>query len=252
MLTKQGTTSTPIAASVSYDSATRKASLNPSADLESGATYTATIKGGSEGVKDSAGNALAADKSWSFTTFTTTATCTITGTSSSETLTGTSAGDIICAGAGDDIIKGLAGNDILKGEAGNDKLYGGIGDDTLDGGLGTDIANFIESLTGISASLVTNTATGEGSDTLVGIENLVGSNLADELSGSDGNNLLTGNAGADVLTGLGGADNMLGHGGNDTLDSRDGVNGNDSVDGNVGTDTCTTDATEKSILNCEQ
>nr|MBA2713232.1 DNRLRE domain-containing protein [Rubrobacteraceae bacterium] len=31
-------------------------------------TYTATIKGGSTGVKDAAGNVLASDKSWSFTT----------------------------------------------------------------------------------------------------------------------------------------------------------------------------------------
>jgi hypothetical protein len=53
--------------------------------------------------------------------------------------------------------QGLEGNDILKGEAGNDTLYGGIGDDTLGGGLGTDIANFLESLAGITASLVKNT-----------------------------------------------------------------------------------------------
>jgi Ca2+-binding RTX toxin-like protein len=220
-----------VPSTVSYDPATRKATLNPDNALEGSTTYTATIEGGSEGVKDSAGNALAADEVWSFTT---TATCTIVGTSSSETLTGTAADDVICAGAGNDQIKGLEGNDILKGEA------------------GVDTANFSSSLAAISASLVTNSASGEGSDTLVGIESLVGSNFADDLSGSDGNNLLTGNAGADVLTGLGGADNMLGHGSNDTLNSRDGVEGNDSVDGNVGTDTCTTDATEKSILNCEQ
>jgi len=30
------------------------------------------------------------------------------------------------------------------------------------------------------------------------------------------------------------------------------VEGNDSVDGGGGTDTCMTDATEQSILNCEQ
>ena len=33
-----------------------------------GTTYTATVKGGAVGVKDVAGNALAADVSWSFTT----------------------------------------------------------------------------------------------------------------------------------------------------------------------------------------
>ena len=35
--------------------------------LEAGARYTATLTGGSGGVKDSAGNPLAADKAWTFT-----------------------------------------------------------------------------------------------------------------------------------------------------------------------------------------
>jgi len=42
--------------------------LNPGTDLAPGTTYTATIKGGSGGVKDLAGNALASDRSWTFTT----------------------------------------------------------------------------------------------------------------------------------------------------------------------------------------
>ena len=66
-LLKQGT-STPLAASVSYDDPTRTATLTPSAALEASTSYTATVKGGASGVKDLAGNALAADSSWSFTT----------------------------------------------------------------------------------------------------------------------------------------------------------------------------------------
>ena len=42
--------------------------LNPSASLASAATYTATIIGGASGVKDLAGNALASNFTWSFTT----------------------------------------------------------------------------------------------------------------------------------------------------------------------------------------
>jgi len=61
---------TPVVATVSYDSATKKATLDPNGNLEMGATYTATIKGGSAGAKDTAGNTLASDKSWSFTTTT--------------------------------------------------------------------------------------------------------------------------------------------------------------------------------------
>ncbi len=64
MLVKKDTTS-PIEATVSYDSTNKKAILNPSADLEKGTTYTATV---TTGVKDPAGNALEANKSWSFTT----------------------------------------------------------------------------------------------------------------------------------------------------------------------------------------
>ena len=54
-----------VAATVSYDGASKKATLDPSADLEAGKKYTATV---TTGVKDKAGNALAADKTWSFTT----------------------------------------------------------------------------------------------------------------------------------------------------------------------------------------
>jgi large repetitive protein len=66
-LTKQGA-SQPVGATVSYDQANKKATLDPTADLDPSATYTATVKGGSGGVKDLAGNPLAQDKTWSFAT----------------------------------------------------------------------------------------------------------------------------------------------------------------------------------------
>jgi len=62
----QGTT--PVGASVTYDATSRVATLDPSSDLTAGTTYTATIKGGSSGVKDLAGNPLATDQKWTFTT----------------------------------------------------------------------------------------------------------------------------------------------------------------------------------------
>jgi hypothetical protein len=66
-LTKQGANE-PLAAQVSYDSATKKATLHPDAELESGTTYTAMLKGGATGVKDLAGNPLAKNKTWFFST----------------------------------------------------------------------------------------------------------------------------------------------------------------------------------------
>jgi hypothetical protein len=66
-LAKQGS-SQPVAATVSYDAATKKATLDPSTELDPGATYTATVKGGTVGAKDLAGNPLGVDKTWSFGT----------------------------------------------------------------------------------------------------------------------------------------------------------------------------------------
>jgi hypothetical protein len=54
-----------VTAGVSYDSANKKATLDPSSDLASGTTYTATL---STGVKDLVGNASAQEETWSFTT----------------------------------------------------------------------------------------------------------------------------------------------------------------------------------------
>jgi Bacterial Ig-like domain/RTX calcium-binding nonapeptide repeat (4 copies)/Haemolysin-type calcium binding protein related domain len=65
-LTKQGS-STPVSARVEYLS-NPKALLTPSSVLEPNTIYTARVKGGSTGAKDLAGNALAQDYSWTFTT----------------------------------------------------------------------------------------------------------------------------------------------------------------------------------------
>jgi len=209
--------------------------------------------------------------------------CAIVGTPGDDVLDGTSGDDIICGGGGNDSIKGMGGNDTLRGEGGSDKLVGGEGDDILDGGsTGStgNTADFSDSLSPVSASLVSGTATGVGSDTLVAIENLTGSKYNDTFTGSDANNQISGGAGDDTLSGLKGVDKLFGAGGNDTLrggsgndglvgdggadslfgeeaddrlTSKDGVEGNDSVDGGtqVKGDTCITDATEVAIVNCE-
>jgi hypothetical protein len=55
---------------VTYNAGTQAATFTPGAALEFGTTYTATVQGGASDprVKDAAGNALAADHTWSFTT----------------------------------------------------------------------------------------------------------------------------------------------------------------------------------------
>lgn len=53
---------------VLYDAVGKIASINPSANLAPSTTYTATVLGGTNGVKDLAGNALVSNKVWQFTT----------------------------------------------------------------------------------------------------------------------------------------------------------------------------------------
>ena len=55
----------PMAGTVTYDSTTKTATFTPSAALANSTAYTATV---TTGIKDLAGNSLASDYSWSFTT----------------------------------------------------------------------------------------------------------------------------------------------------------------------------------------
>ena len=60
-LSKSGS---PVSAQVTYDQNSRTATLDPAGDLQAGATYDVKI---TTSVKDLAGNALAQEKTWSFT-----------------------------------------------------------------------------------------------------------------------------------------------------------------------------------------
>jgi len=64
--TQQG--NNPVTATVSYDPALKRATLHPTSSLASLTPYRATIKGDVSGAKDLAGNPLAIDYSWTFTT----------------------------------------------------------------------------------------------------------------------------------------------------------------------------------------
>ena len=59
-----------VAAAVSYNAGTRVATIDPTAALQNSTTYTVVVKGGTTDprVKDLAGNAMALDVTWSFTT----------------------------------------------------------------------------------------------------------------------------------------------------------------------------------------
>jgi len=142
--------------------------------------------------------------------------CTISGTDAADTLRGTSGDDVICAGGGNDTILGQAGND------------------TVVGGPGVDTVTYAESPNAVVANLTTGTASGQGEDTLLEVENLVGSRYDDKLDGDSGVNKLSGGYGNDGVWGQTGNDQLLGGDGSDLLGG--GV-GNDSVNGNAGDDT---------------
>jgi hypothetical protein len=61
--------STAVAATVSYDAVHHGATLTPTAPLAQASAYTATVSGGPAGVADVAGNRLAADQTWGFSTW---------------------------------------------------------------------------------------------------------------------------------------------------------------------------------------
>ena len=169
-----------------------------------------------------------------------------------EALEGGPGADRFTGNAEANRLAGAAGNDVLKGEGGDDTLLGQQGDDTLAGGDGTDMVRFSDASydpgTGVIVDLEAGTATGDGTDTLSGIEDaagtaqddtLHGSAVANYLLGLAGNDLLNGRAGDDVLVGGSGNDTLRGGDGNDTLygdDISGGEDGGDRIYGDGGND----------------
>jgi hypothetical protein len=120
---------------------------------------------------------------------------------------GTSGNDVIVGLGGNDTIQGNGGNDKICGGDGNDILEGDSGNDTLDGGSGAlDMAFYGSGPGPEQVDLSAGTATGDGSDTLTGIEGAVGSQFADTLLGDAGFNLFAGLGGNDTVDGRGGGD----------------------------------------------
>ncbi|KQP15541.1 hypothetical protein ASF26_17125 [Methylobacterium sp. Leaf93] len=124
-------------------------------------------------------------------------------------------------------VRGSAYDDVLFGSNDtNDLFEGGAGADTLYGRSGIDTASYVHSQFGVTVDLLLGTASGgdaEG-DTFRGMENLIGSKLADSLTGDDEANTLNGNGGGDSLSGMDGDDRLVV---SDTPTSIDGGAGKD-------------------------
>ncbi len=159
----------------------------------------------------------------------------ITTGDGNDTIDAGEGNDTVVAGDGDDSLYGGDGDDSLDGGDGDDLLRGGLGTNTLTGGAGTNTADYTGIGVAMTASLVAGAATGAGvTDTLIQIENLTGSALADILTGDSNNNVLSGEEGNDTIVGGGGDDTLYGGDGDDILT---GNIGNDTIYGGAGVDT---------------
>ncbi|SFR06291.1 calcium-binding protein [Poseidonocella sedimentorum] len=158
-----------------------------------------------------------------------------------EEIQGTQQDDTITTGDGDNGIMGFAGDDTLIAGGGRDDLFGGAGDDTLDGGAGDrDEARYDDDIeqgggSGVTVDLAAGIATdGFGdTDTLIGIEDVRGTDSADTISGDDGDNTLDGRGGNDFLYGREGRDFLIGGAGDDILDGGDGDEDRVSYDDDI-------------------
>ena len=175
-----------------------------------------------------------------------------------------------------DEVYGGDGNDSFLGGTGNDTFDGGAGNDTLNGGSGTDSAAYQQSNAAVivnlsAAAILVNgntVAAGTandgmgGTDTLISMENVQGSDFNDYFRGSDsdvrefftgdaGNDTIDGGAGIDIATYntpivLGGINAFIENGagtvadnkgGTDTLiniEGLSGTNGSDTLTGGLG------------------
>jgi len=172
------------------------------------------------------------------------------GGNDDDTLIGTAANDSLYGDAGIDVLHGGPGNDKLWGGINNDLYFGELGDDTMwaestgdgddefYGGDGFDWVTYQNRTTsGVTVTIGNGAADdggiGENDNIDLDVENVKGSAVDDNLTGSPSINWLYGGAGNDVIDGGGGDDYLFGDVGNDTLI---GGAGNDTLDGFGGVD----------------
>ena len=211
---------------------------------------------------------------------------TVNGGPGRDEIDGSTGNDVLRGGDNIDTLKGGSGNDTLEGGAGrddnlfggdgNDKLFGGEGDsDDLDGGSGADqldggpgkldivLYNTRSNpvFVNLSSTAGDNGERGEGDRILTGVENVMGGEGSDIISGNDADNNLIGRGGNDLIFGGKGRDIVVGGDGDDILGGNvfnlftsfpnaDGAV--DQIAGEDGSDTCVRSAADPDLtVGCE-
>jgi hypothetical protein len=115
-------------------------------------------------------------------------------------------------------IIGSAFDDTILGWTGDDTIEGWLGNDMIDGGAGTDTVSYASSAFGVTVHLDAvgpqNTVQ-QGMDTLVNIENIIGTASHDSLWGDGNNNEIMAGAGFDTIVSGGGTNTLIGGAGGD-------------------------------------
>ncbi len=151
----------------------------------------------------------------------------LSGGSGDDTLSvaGTTGANTLFGGTGNDLLTGGLGASLLFGDRDNDTLVGGRSADILDGGGNLDTADYSNETTALTVVLDAagngqTTGAGIGTDTLIGIENIIGGSGGDSIVSTAGTtaNRFEGGGGNDTLRGGGGADTLDGGGDSDTAD----------------------------------
>jgi len=184
----------------------------------------------------------------------------ITGLGGDDVITGNGGGDYIDGGDGNDTVSyawatqfvnvdllsgytagaatgdylynvenviGTSYNDFLTGDAFNNVFEGGLGNDYINGGEGSDTASYVHETSFVNVDLTANYFAGAAlGDVLISIENVIGTDYNDFLTGNNGDNILVGGAGDDTISGGQGNDVLVAGGG---VNYVDGGAGNDTV-----------------------
>lgn len=160
----------------------------------------------------------------------------------SVTLDGLGGDDTLLGSTGGDVLIGNLGNDFVDGGAGDDTFVGGAGNDVYVGGAGNDVVDYSQHNGGVVVDLGNGVATGAGTDTLSGIEGVIGSDFGDRIFGDAGDNVIMDGAGNDRSYGGAGSDTLIDGAGNDRSYGDEGSDlvvagaGNDQYDGGDGID----------------